>query len=805
MSRRYVSLLALSLFAAGCGKVWVSLSYHQSPTNSGPISYRLVFTTQPSASIAAGATLPTGGVIEVEDNNGNLITSGALSTATITLSDSSQNGNIAGVTSVTAAGGIASIPNNTLTFEKTGTTSLAATTTVSGYGTLNTASNSISITALSFSTVAAFSGPDDPNGTVNGDGTSARLWNPSALTSDGTNVYILENYPNCVMRQYEIASPYAVTTLTGQLYNCGFTDGTIGTNTLGGAFNNFGVQQMATDGTYVYFVDGYSIRAATISNGTITTIAGSPTVSGYTNTNGTSARFGSIGGIYINGTTLYIADNGNHYIRALSLSSPYAVTTVAGNGTGGIQDSSPGPVEVDNMDYFAGDSTNLYFVDYNGTNYDIRQMNWSTDVITTDATGLNSSACGGAGVGSIAVAGTTMYMSCQSVIKAATIGTWTWSLVAGAGWSGGEVDGAAGTSRIGGGTAHGNNGDFLYSNGTDIYFADTVNGALRVLDTTNTVTTLAGTPNSGYGWVQNATSTNTRFIDLQDLVSDGTHLYGFDFQDNLFPIISMSNGSSGSPIGSGWGLNSPYNQVLAYMGGKIYYLDPCKVWEVDPIADTISTLVGNNSTCVENEGSFSTATFKGLQAIASDQQNLYVFDNDAIKKIDLSTQTVSVLSGVAGTSACVTGSSSASRYDGGTNFMAYMNGNLYFTEYCNRGSVVQVNTQTGASSIIAGNGTFGYQNGTLSSAEFGGSGYPITSDGQNLYIYDLSNGAIREVNISGNSVTTLFGSTSEKWDIDGSLANARESTNGYTAGPFSIYYGYGKLYIVNSRGIRVVQ
>ncbi len=802
MGKRYVCLLALSLLASGCGKVWVSLSYRQSPTNSGPISYHLVFTTEPSSSISAGATLTTGGVIEVEDNNGNLITTGALSNATITLSDSSGNGGIAGVTSVTAAGGIATIPNNTLTFEKTGTTSLSATTTVSGYGTLSAASSSIAIATSSFSTVSAFSGPDDPNGSINGTGTAARLWNPSALTTDGINVYILENYPNCLMREYNISNG-AVTTLAGQLYNCGYTDGANGTSTLGGSFSGQGVQQMATDGTYVYFVDGHSIRAATISNGTITTIAGSPTSSGYTNADGTSARFGAIGGIYINGTTLYIADNGNHYIRALSLTSPYAVTTVAGNGTGAIQDSSPGPAEVDNMDYFAGDSTNLYFVDYNGTNYDVRQMNWSTDTLTTDATGLNSSC--GSSVGSIAVTSTTMYLSCQDVIKAATIGTWTWSVVAGAGWSGGDVDGSAGTSRLGGGTSHGYNGDFLSPYGTDIYIADTVNGALRVLGTSNIVTTLAGMPNSGYGSVQNTTAANTRFEDLQDLVSNGTNLYGLDYQTNLFPIISMSNGSSGPPMGSGWGLQSPYNQVLAYMNGKIYYLDPCKIWEVNPTADTIAGLVGNNSSCVENEGSFSVATFKGLKAIASDQQNLYVFDNDVIKKLDLTTQTVSVLSGQAGTSGCITGSASTSRYDGSTGFMAYMNGNLYFTENCNHGSVVQVNTQTGASSIVAGNGIYGYVNGTLANAEFSRSGGGITSDGQNLYIYDLGNGAIREVNISGNSVTTLFGSTSEMWDIDGSLANARESANSYTAGPFSIYYGYGKLYIVNSRGIRVVQ
>ncbi len=807
MKWRYVFLLILPIFASGCGKLWFSLTQNN-PSSSGPISYKLVFTTEPSSSIAAGATLPTGGVIEVEDNNGNLITSGALSTATINLSDASDNGNIAGATSVTAVGGIATIPNNTLMFEKSGTTNLAATTTVSGYGTLSTNSAAISIATPSFSTVSDFSGPDDPNGDVNGNGTtSAQLWYPMGLATDGTYIYIAEGWPACVIRRYEIASPYAVTTWTGQLYNCGSTDGAVGTNTIGVNWLNFKPMELAIDSSYLYFTDDDScaIRRAALSNGAVTTIAGGATCGYLDSSTGTSAEFNNIGAIYVVGSTLYVADNGNHRIRAVDLSaSPYAVTTVEGNGTGAIQDSSPGPTEVDSISYFTADSNYLYFSDYDGTNSDIREMALVGGAVTTLQTGLNSSICGGSQVGSLAVIGTTMYFNCQEMIESATIGTWTWSTVAGLSWVRGDIDGGAGTSEL--------TGAQLMSSGTNVYFTDGTNGLLRVLDDTNTVTTIAGKANSGVGWVQNATAANSRFQKLQDIVSDGTNLYAYDYSQ-IIPVISMSNGSTGTPLGLSWGLNNNSNQVMAYMDGKIYFALPCQILEIDPIANSKVVLAGTG-TCGEAEGSFTSAEFTDITGITTDQHNLYIFDNSAIKKLNFATQTVSVLSGTAGTTGCTTGTASASKYNsnGDDNTpMMYLNGNVYFTEYCNGNSIVQVNTSTGTSSILAGNGSFGYTNGTLLNSQFGGGGdygnsLSLTTDGVYIYVDDYPNGVIRKVDIGGNAVTTFMGSTSQKWQVDGALSTATESVPTPDLEDIrAIYYGYGKLFMVHMNGIREIQ
>ena len=807
MRPQYVFLLILTLFATGCGRLWFSLATNNPAV--GQTSYKLVFTTQPSNSIASGATLPTGGVIEVEDNNGNVITSGALSTATIDLTDASGNGNIAGVTSVTAVGGVATIPNNTLMFEKSGNTSLAATTAVSGYGTLSTNSASISIATPSFTAVSDFSGPDDPNGDVNGNGTtSAQLWYPDGLATDGTYIYIAESWPACVIRRYEIGSPYAVTTWTGKLYNCGSTDGAVGTNTIGGNWLNLQPTQLTIDSSYLYFTDdsGCAIRRAALSNGTVTTIAGSTSCGYLDNSTGTSAEFRDVGGIYVVGTTLYVADNGNHRIRAVDLSaSPYAVTTVAGNGTGAILDnSSPLSAEVDSIAYFASDSNNLYFADYDGTNSDIREMAFTGGAITTLQTGLNGSICGGAQVGALTVIGTTMYFNCQEIIESATIGTWIWSTVAGSSWVPGDIDGAAGTSEIVGGQ--------LMSSGTDVYFTDYTNGILRVLDNTNTVTTIAGKANSGVGWVQNTTAANSRFQSLQDMVSDGTNLYAYNYAPQEIPVISMSAGSTGTPLGSVWGLSNHSNQVMAYMGGKIYFAGPCQVFEIDPIANT-KVVLACTGTCGEVEGSFSSAEFTHISGITSDQQNLYIFDNSAIKKLNLSTKTVSVLSGTAGTTGCTTGTASASQYNsnGDDTPMTYLNGNIYFTEICKQDAIIQVNASTGTSSILAGNGSYGYTNSTLLNSQFGeagdyGNGLWLTTDGVYIYVDDYPNGVIRKVDIGGNAVTTVMGSTSQLWQVDGSLSTATESVPTPNLEDIrALYYGYGKLFMVHANGIREIQ
>ena len=74
-----------------------------------------------------------------------------------------------------------------------------------------------------------------------------------------------------------------------------------------------------------------------IPSGVVSDVAGSGTA-GYADGAGADARFSSPTGIAVNktGTTLYVADRGNHRIRAIDIATK-TVRTIAGDGTVGTK------------------------------------------------------------------------------------------------------------------------------------------------------------------------------------------------------------------------------------------------------------------------------------------------------------------------------------------------------------------------------------------------------------------------------------------------------------------------------------
>ena len=75
---------------------------------------------------------------------------------------------------------------------------------------------------------------------------------------------------------------------------------------------------ITTDGTNLYVADqsNHLIRKIVISTGAVTTVAGTGS-SGSANGTGTSASFYYPQGITTDGTNLYVADSGNHLIRQI--------------------------------------------------------------------------------------------------------------------------------------------------------------------------------------------------------------------------------------------------------------------------------------------------------------------------------------------------------------------------------------------------------------------------------------------------------------------------------------------------------
>ncbi|MCC7405707.1 MAG: hypothetical protein IT288_15010, partial [Bdellovibrionales bacterium] len=116
----------------------------------------MVYTTQPANTVAGNNLLP---VIEIRDTYGNVVTSGADATASVTLTLQSGTGSLSGTTSKNAAAGVASFTATEAVYvtsagAKTLRATKADTTGSSGTGTLTVDSNSFTISSAAANSIA---------------------------------------------------------------------------------------------------------------------------------------------------------------------------------------------------------------------------------------------------------------------------------------------------------------------------------------------------------------------------------------------------------------------------------------------------------------------------------------------------------------------------------------------------------------------------------------------------------------------------------------------------------------------------
>jgi hypothetical protein len=156
-------------------------------------------------------------------------------------------------------------------------------------------------------TVTTLAGSADTQGTADGTGTNATFTAPRGITTDGTNLYVGDNHN---IRKIVIDNG-TVTTLAGSA-----DSGNTNDNGTSARFEYpYGI---TTDGTNLYLVDRFNhqIRKIVISTGVVTTIAGADSAN-FADGTGTSARFNGPTEITTDGTYLFVADYSNHLIRKI--------------------------------------------------------------------------------------------------------------------------------------------------------------------------------------------------------------------------------------------------------------------------------------------------------------------------------------------------------------------------------------------------------------------------------------------------------------------------------------------------------
>jgi DNA-binding beta-propeller fold protein YncE len=141
--------------------------------------------------------------------------------------------------------------------------------------------------------------------------TNAALLNPSGIATDGTNLYITQ-FNASLVSTVSLATG-AVSTLAGSTNHFGTADG------VGAAASFEGPNGMVLLGGNLYLVDSrtYLVRKIVIASGTVTTVAGTPGVTGSADGTGSAASFSSPIGIAQDGTRLFIADSANNTIRVI--------------------------------------------------------------------------------------------------------------------------------------------------------------------------------------------------------------------------------------------------------------------------------------------------------------------------------------------------------------------------------------------------------------------------------------------------------------------------------------------------------
>jgi len=176
------------------------------------------------------------------------------------------------------------------------------------------------VTTLAGSGIAGF---------VNGNGTSAQFDGPLGITMDNLNsVIYVSDTKNNVIRKITLSGD--VTTFAGSGIQ-GFADGSSTT----AKFHLPNKLVVDNIGSTIYVADNYRIRKIDTFTGNVTTLAGSGQ-SGHTDGQGSSAKFGSLGGITFDTRTaydkfIYVSDWSK--IRRINMSTG-DVTTIAGTSMG---------------------------------------------------------------------------------------------------------------------------------------------------------------------------------------------------------------------------------------------------------------------------------------------------------------------------------------------------------------------------------------------------------------------------------------------------------------------------------------
>jgi sugar lactone lactonase YvrE len=491
-----------------------------------------------------------------------------------------------------------------------------------------------------------------------GIGNASRLKTPVGLAIDREgNLFIADREDNA-LRKVAIATD-EMTTLAAIDEN-------------GANFHFVFPSGVVSDGANSLFIADFStVRKMDLSNGKVTTLAGSAGVFDSTDGTGTAARFSA----YVTGLAigdagdLFIVDTDNNTIRKLSLQTGEVTTFSGVAGQIGSTDATGSFARFSAPSGMTSDSKgNIYIAD--AGNDAIRKVDIQSGKVTTiaGASGPPGSADGfgsdarfyfprgitSDGRGNLFIADTF-----NNTIRRVVMATGEVTIIAG--------DATAPVDRTDG-TGAAARFNFPLSVTSDregnLFIADTLNHTIRKLVlATGAVSTLAGNPGAAPDSVD-GTGDAARFRFPQALVSDGEgDLFVSDNQSHIIrkvvvatrEVITVAGQNDQPGSEDRVGLDARFRSPggLTYDGiGNLFIADSGNhtIRKMEIATANVTTLAGKASEPGSENGRGSNARFSFPHAVSADRAgHLFVADgNFTIRRVDVDTGEVTTFAGVAG-------------------------------------------------------------------------------------------------------------------------------------------------------------
>jgi sugar lactone lactonase YvrE len=475
---------------------------------------------------------------------------------------------------------------------------------------------------------------------------------------------------------------------------------------------------------YIADTNNFVIRALNLNTGMVSTVAGTPGVSGWVDGSAPKAQFNGPTNLAYNSNypgNLFVCDSGNNLIRQIAIRTDFSnVTTLAGDGNSGFISGSVKNAQFRNPRGITLSDTGILYIS-DTENYQIRKIYF----------------------GYTPPSNPTRY----SV-----------TTIAGFPGKAGFLDGPGNQAVFDSPSG------ICYDGFSSLYITDAYNNCIRKIDLNNNIVDLiAGDPKTR--------STDYTYRDGIGLKSTFNNPFGLCFNGSNSLIISdswyysirtlnlttntVSTNSGGLPIAVGGAdglidvatLNIPIG--ICYDRSNFVYIADSgnsSIRKLDIRTNFLSTLTGNRLMAGYTDGRLDQALFKRLSGICYDGTNcLYVTDtyNYSIRKIDLANNNVSTLAGNPSIKGHRDGPGNQALFTEPYGICYDGSKYLYITDYGN--TIRRIDSTTGDVTTIAGISEIqGYQNGPGDEALFKGA-MGICYAGTCLYVAESFNNCVRKI------------------------------------------------------------